>query len=184
MPSIDINFLLSLKDNYTKYKTFVETGTYLGETIYNMEKYFDNLYTIEISEYYYNNLNGKNDKINFILGDSSKVLNELINKINTDTIFFLDGHWSSGDTGKGDKDCPLIEEITCINDNFRHNAIIVIDDHRLFGKGPINKQCNENWEEISDDKIINILDKRITNIYFLPSSLDINDRLIIHIKNI
>ena len=131
MPSIDINFLLSLKDNYTKYKTFVETGTYLGETILDMEKYFEDLYTVEISEKYYNNVKNtyNGNKINFILGDSSKVLNEITKTINNDTIFFLDGHWSSGDTGRGDKDCPLIEEIRSIHDNFKHNAIIIIDDH-------------------------------------------------------
>ena len=50
MPSIDENFLKLLKTNYKNYNIFVETGTYLGETIFEMEKYFKELHTIEIKE--------------------------------------------------------------------------------------------------------------------------------------
>ena len=186
MPSIDYKFLLSLKDNFHNYKTFVETGTHKGITIFEMEKYFDELYTIEINEILYNNVKNKykGNKINFILGDSSYVLNDLSNKIYNNAIFFLDGHWSSGDTGRGYKDCPLLEEIQCINNNFKNNAIIIIDDHRLFGKGPKNKQLPEDWEDISDKKIIEIVFNRITHLYFLPSERDLQDRMVIHIKKL
>lgn len=186
MPHIDYNFLISLKDDFNKYKTFIETGTAMGWTIFSMEPYFDNLFTIEISELYYTLTKDKynGNKINFILGDSTYMLNDILGKIDNDTIIFLDGHFSSGNTGKGDKDCPLLEELESINNNFKHNAIIIIDDHRLFGKGPNNKQCSEDWEDISDDKVLNILSNRITDTYFLPSELDDKDRMIIHIKNI
>ena len=45
-------FLLKLKNDYTKYKCFIETGTLIGETTFEMEKYFYKIYTIEISEKY------------------------------------------------------------------------------------------------------------------------------------
>lgn len=186
MPSIDYKFLVSLKDDFQKYKTFIETGTCVGETILEMEKYFDNLYTIEIKDLFYNIAKNKynGNKINFLFGDSSYVLNDIIKKIDNDTIFFLDGHWSSQDTGRGIKDCPLLEEIKCINDNFKNNGIIIIDDHRLFGKGPTYKNCLENWEDITDENIKNILINRITDLYFLPSIHDLNDRMIIHINKV
>ena len=47
MPSINLDFLNKLKNDYKDYPNFIETGTYFGETIMELEKYFSNLYTIE-----------------------------------------------------------------------------------------------------------------------------------------
>lgn len=185
MPSLDSNIFKQLKmDN--EYPVFIESGTYNGNTIFNMERHFNKLFTIEIAEHYYNNTKSKynGNKIKFNLGDSLSVFNTLLPSIDNNTIFFLDGHWSAGDTGKGIKDCPLIEECQIINTLFKHNAILIIDDYRLFGKGPSfnNEVCN--WEDISKDSIINTLKDRITDTYHLPSELHNEDRLIVHIKSI
>lgn len=180
MPSLDINFLHKLKEDFTNYPIFIETGTYNGETIFNLELYFNKLFTIELSEFFYNNTKNKynNNKINFIHGDSSKILSELLKEIVEPCIFFLDGHFSSWGTAKGDKDVPLYEEIISIRDNCKSNALIIIDDCRLFGtKGP------EDWSDINTDKILFILSDRINEYYFLDSELSRNDRLIISIKN-
>ena len=69
MPSINESFLKSLQDDYTKYNSFIETGTLVGETIFALEPYFDKLYTIEFSETLYNNTKNRysGNKINFIL---------------------------------------------------------------------------------------------------------------------
>ena len=52
MPSLNEDFLLELQDDYTKYTCFIETGTFIGETIFALEPYFKKLYTIEFSEKY------------------------------------------------------------------------------------------------------------------------------------
>lgn len=186
MPSIDENFLKKLKDDYKKYKCFIETGTYMGETIMHMEKLFDNLYTIEISDKYHNLVKQKykRDKIKFILGDSGDVFLKLLPNLMTDSIFFLDGHNSGGDTGKGHKDCPLYEEVTSINNFFKKSAILIIDDYRLFGLDSSSGKLLEDWSDINKDKILSLLEKRITQVYHLDSELSKNDRLIIHIKAI
>ena len=69
MPAINKSFLELLQDDFTKYKCFIETGTYLGETIFSVEPLFNKLHTIEFSEKYYNGTKSKynGDKINFIL---------------------------------------------------------------------------------------------------------------------
>jgi hypothetical protein len=181
MPSIDFNFLNLLQDDYTKYNCFVETGTLVGNTIFSVEPYFNKLYTIEFSEKYYINTknNYRGNKINFILGDSSIVFETLLPNITDKCIFFLDGHWSSGDTGRSDKDCPLYEEITHINNLFVNDAIIIIDDFRLFGL-----KINEDWSEINKEKLLNILNRRINMVYHLDSPIAKDDRLIIHINAI
>ena len=151
MPSIDKLFLEKLHDNYTKYPCFIETGTYNGDTIFAVESYFNELYTIEFSEKYYNCTKNKykGHKIKFILGDSSIVFESLLPKINDKCIFFLDGHWSGDDTGRSHKDCPLVEEITHINNLFTNDAIIIIDDFRLFGLDKSSGKLNEDWSEIN-----------------------------------
>ncbi len=95
---------------------------------------------------------------------------------------FLDGHWSGGNTGRGDKDCPLYEEIENINNLFKYEAIIIIDDVRLFGINATNKG-GENWGDINKETIINILSSRISKFYYLDSQCDKDDRLVIHINS-
>lgn len=185
MPSLSLEIFNLLKDDYKKYDSFIETGTNAGDTIFSVEPFFKTLHTIEISEQHYNRTKSKytGNKINFYLGDSSIVLSNILPDIKDDSIFFLDGHWSSGDTGRGYKDCPLVEEITHINNLFKNKAIIIIDDFRLFGRPPATDGtfC-ENWEDISKDKLVSILSNRIECIYHLDSSYAKDDRLIIHIK--
>jgi hypothetical protein len=189
MPSIDINFLLQLHDDYKNYPCFIETGTLMGETIFSVEPYFNKLYTIEFSEYYYNitkkhyNDNSNNNKINFILNDSSIEFKTLLPTITDKAIFFLDGHWCGSNTGKSSKDCPLEEEIRHINNLFRNEAIIIIDDYRLFGLDKSSGKLNEDWSNITKDLLVNIIKLRINKIYHLDSIIAKDDRLIIHINS-
>ena len=184
MPSIDYNFLVKLHDDYTKYSCFIETGTLNGDTTFALEPYFNKLYTIEFSEKYYNNTKNRyyGNKINFILGDSSIIFESLLPNIKDKCIFFLEGHWSGGDTGKSNKDCPLIEEITHINNLFQNEAIIIIDDFRLFGLDASSGKLNENWSDIKKETLLNILNSRINKVYHLDSFVTEDDVLIIHIN--
>jgi hypothetical protein len=184
MPSLNKIFLNLLQDDYKKYNCFIETGTLNGGTIFALEPYFNKLYTIEFNEKYYINTKNKyqGNKINFILGDSAVVLEKLLPNITDNCIFFLDGHWSGGDTGRSNKDCPLNEEITHINNLFTNEAIIIIDDFRLFGLNKLSGKLNEDWSEINKEKLLNILQERIKNVYHLDSECAKDDRLIIHIN--
>ena len=46
MPSLKSFFLNWLHDDYRKYNCFIETGTHNGGTIFELEPYFNKLYTI------------------------------------------------------------------------------------------------------------------------------------------
>ena len=183
MPPLDLYFLLKLKANFKSYPNFIESGTYLGHTIFSVEPLFNHLYTIEIKEELYNKTKSRytGQKINFFLGDSSEILGLLLPNIKGQSIIFLDGHWSAGVTGKGKKDCPLYEELESITKYHEEAAIIIIDDARLFGKGPTNSNEVCNWEEINEEELIKKVGDRLTKNYYLASSLEEKDRLIIHI---
>lgn len=163
MPSLNINTLkeiINSSDNKSQnYKIFIETGTHVGDTIIPMSDFFDELHTIELSTIYYEYFNRKQfdrKKIKSYLGDSTKILPEILPTINSNTIFFLDGHYSSGNTAKGDKDVPLIEEISSINGLFKNSGIIIIDDLRLFGT-----KLSEDWSEISIDSVLEPIKDRV-----------------------
>lgn len=102
--------------------------------------------------------------------------------ISDNCIFFLDGHYSSGDTAQGNKDCPLIEELIEINENLKSKAIIIIDDARLFG---LSKQSghSEDWSYINEHNILSVISPRIEKYYYLDSKICKNDRLILHISD-
>lgn len=139
------------------FSTLVETGTHLGETCINVSKDFKQIYTMEISEKYFQ-LSLRNFQIHgtknahIFLGDSSTILPKLLQNLNENLFFWLDGHWSMGDTGRGDKDSPLLEEVQSIVEyckSKKTKTIIAIDDVRIFGK--------QGWEDISFDSIRNIV---------------------------
>jgi hypothetical protein len=175
MPALtkkDLDVILEKCDaQITNYRTLIETGSHVGDTIFHLKDFFDKIYTIEISEHYYNIVNGKfaeSEKIKCILGDTSKILPNLLFVESEKIIFWLDAHWSSGDTGKGDLDCPLLEELYII-DNSCKDSIIIIDDYRLFGtKG------NEDWSDITLPNIMSKFTKNNIKKIFVEG-----DRLII-----
>lgn len=183
MPSIDINFIKSSLKNrkLEEFPVFIETGTYKGGTIFHMSKHFNELYTIEVANHLYKDVvekynQTKLNNINFILGDSCNVLPKLLPKITNKSIVFLDGHFSSLNTGKGDKDVPLYEEVSAIMSFHKNECIIIIDDIRLVGT-----DRNEDWSDISIDQILEITKPRQIDSFYLPSRLNSKDRLIIHL---
>jgi hypothetical protein len=117
------------------YEVFIETGTLQGEMVYKLNNYFKKLYTIELNRNLF--LSAKKrlkqfSKIKVLFGDSGKILPIVLNEISTPCIFWLDSHFSGGETAKSEKDTPIIEEL---NEILAHKSdhIILIDDARLFG---------------------------------------------------
>jgi hypothetical protein len=126
----------ALREYQKKYhlKTLVETGTYLGDTLYSLSNDFDNLYSIELAEYYFKRATKrfKNmPQVHLLHGDSGTVLKSLVPTLDAPALFWLDGHYSGGLTAKGEKECPVYEELYAIfKSPLEH--IIFIDDARLF----------------------------------------------------
>ena len=119
--------------------TWIETGTYLGQTTEVLSKHGAFVYSIEPEPTLYANAltrfeSAQNVKI--INGISEEVFPVLLPKLSGKINFFLDGHYSGGETFAGPNDCPLLDELNFISQNLhRFQAVsILIDDIRLCGK--------------------------------------------------
>jgi len=119
----------------TQFEVFIETGTYLGETIESVHKYFDKSYSIELSEKLgarAKNKFLKESSINIYVGQSEKCLPEILNELNKPAIFWLDAHYSEGFTAKGPTDTAILSELDAIKSHSIKNHVILIDDMRSF----------------------------------------------------
>ena len=194
MRSLDIKYIKKvLNENQLKlydFKTFIETGTYLGETVFSNSIYFDNLYTVEINKKAYERCKKeavkKNIKnIKFFLGDSALMLKSMIKIAGEKSkIYFLDGHVTdnkSGFTGKGIVDVPLLAELKQISILDNSNSLIIIDDTRLLGQKRSTETANGDWSQININAILDSINKnRIKKWYFTEGARNQkNDRLII-----
>jgi hypothetical protein len=112
----------------------IETGTYLGDMVNSQLNNFETIYSVELSNDLWKRAIKRFNrfkKIKLLQGDSGVVLHDLVPRINERAIFWLDGHYSAGITAKGEKDCPIFEELGAIFKS-KINHILLIDDARLF----------------------------------------------------
>lgn len=132
--SLQSSFLAELVQKFGV-DVFVESGTYMGGTTFNAAPFFKEVHSIELSENLYRKANDrfKYQKNVFIHnGDSGTVLNQILPKIQGKILFWLDGHYSEGCTARGEKNTPIIEELNAIKNSGITDAIILIDDIRIF----------------------------------------------------
>jgi predicted O-methyltransferase YrrM len=175
MPSLSIDEIKTFSKIPTT--VFVETGTFYGDTVNEALKHYNKVYSIELSPHYYELAKQRfnsEPRVNLLQGDSSLVLESLCKLLNEPTFFWLDGHFSSGDTAQGLKDCPLVEELKHIVNYCKPGTVIAIDDVRLFGT-----RKNEDWSTISVDAVVQVVKDRMVSMEFFPSSFHPRDRLVI-----
>jgi len=115
--------------------TLIETGTYLGTTVWAVRNHFSRIFSIELGQALYERakkLFAGCEHISIIKGDSGKVLPIVLDLINKPSLFWLDGHYSAGITACGDIQTPIIQEIEAIFAHPIKQHVILIDDARLF----------------------------------------------------
>lgn len=115
---------------------WVETGTYLGSTTSYLSGLFPHVYTVEPEPKLYaaacKRFEGKN--VTLFNDVSENIFPTLLPKLSGNVNFWLDGHYSHGITFKGEKECPVEDELIAIENNFDNfdKLTILIDDVRCF----------------------------------------------------
>jgi hypothetical protein len=116
-------------------KTFVETGTFHGYTTYRLKDLFTNLYTIELDDYLHAKAKrafSRFPHIHPLHGDSGEVISRVLADLKEPTLFWLDAHYSAGETARGSLDTPIVAEMRSILAHPVKDHVILIDDCREF----------------------------------------------------
>ena len=172
---IPVNEVLFLK-NLMGLNIFIEGGTYKGRTAKKMAKHFKHIMTIEASSKLYNNalkILRKQTNVMVKEGNTRNVLPTILDGNLDNILFWLDSHWSGGETYGMNDECPLIEEIKIIVNSKLKNIAIIIDDAKLFLSPPPKPHDFDKWPSLKD--IMSIapfnLDIVVHNdvIYLLPN---------------
>ena len=166
MPLLSPLFYEIIKNTQTNH--YIETGAYLGNGIRCVLNNYKNVHSIELSEKWYNHNVEQfknNNNVKMYLGDSKKILPELLKTINEPVTIYLDAHYSGGSTALGDEETPLLFELEILK-NRTYDDIIIIDDCRMIGKKGIcgihpthevYPSMNYDWTDVTEDKIKKLL---------------------------
>ena len=124
----------------TRARCLIETGTFLGVTAARCARVFDRVFTIELDD----KLAGRArtylrrfKNVELLQGDAAKLLPEVVARDEArDAIIFLDGHFSGGDTARGEVSEPALGELETLARTADRICGVVVDDFRLFGIEP------------------------------------------------
>lgn len=134
---------------------FVETGSYYGEGIQRaIDAGFSCIYSIELAEPLYQYCKKRfasNPNVHLVLGDSAYVLSMVLEKIDAPATFWLDGHYSWGETARGETNSPILKELEAIANHPIKNHTILIDDIRCCG--------TDDFDFVERDQIIQAIMK-------------------------
>lgn len=136
-------------DDYGTGNTFIETGTYLGDTVKMILDYgkFAPIYSSELDPKLFedaNKLFENNPSVYIMEGDSVDVLDILAKSgvFNQPCTFWLDAHASGPQPGGRFGGSPVIKELEAIKQGGCKTHTIFIDDRRLFG--------SSEWSYVSE----------------------------------
>lgn len=148
MGSVDLALATDLRDRLQLARA-VETGTFKGLTARALAGVFPSVVTIELSEELHRRAAADLRDVPMVTalhGHSAMRLRE-VTDAGVPTLYFLDGHWSGGNTEGVDQECPVLEEVAAIGAGHPDDCLI-IDDARLFTSAPPPPHNPEQWPTI------------------------------------
>ena len=150
----------------------IETGTYRGKMIIAMRKRFNHITSVELDQTLAENARKlfiNDNHVTILQGNSADVLSSTIRDIEYPVLFWLDGHYSGGETANSIKETPIMEELEIIFSHPISNHVILIDDALCFN-GSHDYPTIEQLEEFVSKYPIKT-DIRVNNniIYITPA---------------
>ena len=117
--------------------TWVETGTFMGDTTSVLSRVAKMVYSIEPEPTLFSKAEQKfrnTSNVKIIKGLSEEVFPKLLPTITGNICFWLDGHYSAGFTFRGPRETPIIDELSVIGQNISkmRKVVVMVDDVRCF----------------------------------------------------
>lgn len=116
-------------------QVLVETGTFLGDTLWAVRDRFETIHSIELDPELHAFARRRLQKfphIHLHCGDSGDVLRSLLPTLSKPCVFWLDGHYSGGGTARGAEHTPIRRELGLILSHAVSGYVLLIDDARCF----------------------------------------------------
>ncbi len=113
--------------------SFIETGTYAGDTTAVASQVFDQVYSIDIYEPIFKQAQkrfAQSKNIHLYFGDTCNLLKQMIKDSPARRLYWLDAHCSGGGTGGLAGFCPISQELVQIFEHDADDFVILIDDLR------------------------------------------------------
>lgn len=114
---------------------FYETGTYHGEMVQEFLLVAQKIISVELAKHLHASAVRKFKDYSHVTihhGDSASIIANTIQTINERIFFWLDAHYSRGETALGSKETPIVEELISIGEHSIKNHVILVDDIRCF----------------------------------------------------
>jgi hypothetical protein len=127
----------------------IETGTYLGGGTRLLAGLFAEVTTIELAAPLAERATAELADLSHVTvrqGNSRDVLPGLV-RPDVPTLYWLDGHWSGGETAGDEDECPVLDELGAIAGGNVHDCIL-IDDARLFAAAPPPPHDPASWPSL------------------------------------
>lgn len=116
-------------------RTFVETGTFRGDTVEFMLPVMDSIHSIELSDELHaaavERFRGQ-PKVHLHKGDSGLLLANILAKLDGPALIWLDAHFSGKMTALGEEETPILAELEAVFATSRFPHVVLIDDVRDF----------------------------------------------------
>lgn len=134
--------------------TFVETGTFRGDTLEMARKHFPECHSGELSPELHAAARERfagDSSITLHLGSSPEFLASLAPVLQEKSVlFWLDAHWCSADHTAGEhSQSPILEELDAIG-RLHRDSVLLIDDARLYLSTPPAPHAVADWPDIHD----------------------------------
>lgn len=151
---IESHLTLDYLEKYGNGDTFVETGTYRGDTVWLALECtkFKHIHSIELNQQLYENavkLFSHKDQVKIWQGDSVDRLSDILKTVTGPATFWLDAHASGPLVGGKSGGSPLVDELELIRAHGCKEHTIFIDDRRLFGSA--------EWSGVTEQQALNVI---------------------------
>lgn len=116
-------------------RVFVETGTYRGDMVHAVKDHFGRIYSMELDPDLFARARTRfahQGHVSILQGDSSELMPIILAQVQEPCLFWLDAHYSGGDTARGKTNTPILQEVKHVLSHGIRGHVILIDDARHF----------------------------------------------------